>query len=200
MTGQSDNAGTAAAHVATLQRLPPEVTQATSLFSDGELLPAENIIRAYLLKHGSDIEAMRLLARIGIERDVLDDAELLLDAVLQLAPGYQAARYDFALVLAERHKYAAARQELEALLKVEPTNRQYRTLYARTCVGLGELRGAPRRCAGGSRSTSVGCPFTQNAGPAGGVHRGVPGHCGDPAEFWRRLVEPGESEDLPLHR
>ena len=138
MTGQSDNAGMAAAHVATLQRLPPEVTHATSLFCDGELLPAENIIRAYLLKHGNHIEAMRLLARIGIERDVLDDAELLLDAVLQLAPGYQAARYDFALVLAERHKYAPARRELEALLKVEPTNRQYKTLYARTCVGLGE--------------------------------------------------------------
>jgi tetratricopeptide (TPR) repeat protein len=138
MTGQSDNAGMAAAHVVTLQRLPPEVTHATSLFCDGELLPAENIIRAYLLKHGNHIEAMRLLARIGIERDVLDDAELLLDAVLQLAPGYQAARYDFALVLAERHKYAPARRELEALLKVEPANRQYKTLYARTCVGLGE--------------------------------------------------------------
>ena len=30
MTGQSDNAGMAASHVATLQRLPPEVVQATS--------------------------------------------------------------------------------------------------------------------------------------------------------------------------
>jgi tetratricopeptide (TPR) repeat protein len=138
MTGQSDNAGMAAAHVATLQRLPPEVVQATSAFSDGDLLPAENIVRAYLLKHGNHIEAMRLLARIGIERDVLDDAELLLDAVLQLAPGYQAARYDFACVLAERHKHAAARRELEALLKLEPHNKQYKTLYATTCVGLGE--------------------------------------------------------------
>jgi tetratricopeptide (TPR) repeat protein len=138
MTGQSDNAGMAASHVATLQRLPPEVVQATSLFSDGDLLPAENLIRAYLLKHGNHIEAMRLLARIGIERDVLDDAELLLDAVLQLAPGYQAARYDFARVLAERHKHAAARKELEALLQLEPHNKQYKTLYATTCVGLGE--------------------------------------------------------------
>jgi tetratricopeptide (TPR) repeat protein len=138
MTGQTGNAGMAAAHVATLQRLPPEVMHATSLFSDGDLLPAENMVRAYLLKHGNHIEAMRLLARIGIERDVLDDAELLLDAVLQLAPDYQAARYDFACVLAERHKYAQARTELEALLQLEPNNRQYKTLYATTCVGLGE--------------------------------------------------------------
>ena len=43
---------------------------------DGELAEAEQIIRAFLLKHGHHIEAMRLLARIGIERDVLDDAQL----------------------------------------------------------------------------------------------------------------------------
>jgi hypothetical protein len=33
---------------------------ATALFSDGDLTPAEQIVRAYLLKHGDHIEAMRL--------------------------------------------------------------------------------------------------------------------------------------------
>jgi tetratricopeptide (TPR) repeat protein len=138
MTGQTEDAAMAAAHVATLKRLPPEVVSATSFFSDGELLPAENIVRAYLLKHGNHIEAMRLLARIGIEREVLDDAELLLEAVLQLEPDYHAARHDYARALVERHKYQRAREELETLLKIEPQNRHYRTLYATTCVGLGE--------------------------------------------------------------
>jgi tetratricopeptide (TPR) repeat protein len=81
---------------------------------------------------------MRLLARIGIERDVLDDAELLLDAVLQLAPDYRAARYDFASVLVKRHQYLKAREELEKLLQLEPDNRQFKTLYATASVGLGE--------------------------------------------------------------
>ncbi|HWS61123.1 MAG TPA: sulfotransferase [Steroidobacteraceae bacterium] len=138
MTGQTEDATMAAAHVATLKDLPPEVVSATSFFSDGELLPAENIIRAYLLKHGNHIEAMRLLARIGIEREVLDDAELLLEAVLQLEPDYHAARHDYARALVERHKYQRAREELEKLLKIEPQNRHYRTLYATTYVGLGE--------------------------------------------------------------
>ena len=138
MTGDTQNAGTAAAHVTTLKRLPPEVVHATSLFSDGDLLPAENIVRAYLLKHGNHVEAMRLLARIGIERGVLDDAELLLDAVLELAPDYRAARFDFATVLVERHQYLRARQEIENLLQLEPDNRQYKTLYATASVGLGE--------------------------------------------------------------
>ncbi|WP_233172098.1 tetratricopeptide repeat protein, partial [Dyella sp. ASV21] len=56
MTGDATHASTAAAHVATLRRLAPEVVQATSLFSDGELAAAENIIRPYLLRVGHDIE------------------------------------------------------------------------------------------------------------------------------------------------
>jgi len=138
MTGNAENAAMAAAHVATLKELPPEVVQATGLFSDGDLVPAEGIIRAYLLKHGDHVEAMRLLGRIAFKRDVLDDAELLFAAVLEHAPDYQAARLDYAQVLLERHKYLQAREQLDQLLAIEPANRQYRTLYATTCVGLGE--------------------------------------------------------------
>jgi tetratricopeptide (TPR) repeat protein len=138
MTRNTENAGMAAAHVATLKRLPPEVVQATGLFSDGDLVPAEGIIRAFLLKHGDHVEAMRLLGRIAFKRDVLDDAELLFASVLELAPDYQAARHDYALVLLERHRHLQARLQLDKLLEIEPANRQYRTLYATTCVGLGE--------------------------------------------------------------
>jgi tetratricopeptide (TPR) repeat protein len=138
LIGDAENAATAAAHVATLKRLPPDIVLATGLFSDGELTPAENITRAYLLKHGNEVEAMRLLARIGMARDVLDDAELLLEAVLTLAPEYRAARHDYAQVLTERHKYERAKTELETLMALEPENRNFRTLYATACVGLGE--------------------------------------------------------------
>ncbi len=155
MTGQTENERMAAGHLAALKRIAPEVVHATDLFSDGELTLAENVVRAYLLKRGNDVEAMRLLARIGLKRDVLDDAELLLEAVLELAPEYRAARHDYALVLLQRHKYLRAREELEKLLRLEPGNKEYRTLYANTCVGLGEheralplyrelLAGAPR--------------------------------------------------------
>jgi tetratricopeptide (TPR) repeat protein len=138
MTGDATNAATAASHVATLKRLAPEVVRATSHFSDGEFDPAEQVIRAYLLKTGNDIEAMRLLARIGLARDVLDDAETLLEAVLKLAPDYRAARYDYACVLLERHLYKRACEEAEKLLALEPDHLDYRALYASASVGLGE--------------------------------------------------------------
>ena len=138
MTGQAENAGTAAAHVATLAKLPSEIVTATGMFSDGEFVPAEAIVRAYLLEHGNHVEAMRLLARIGLEHEVLDDAETLLEAVLALAPDYQAARYDYSMALLRRHKHVQAIAELEKLLELDPSNRVYRTTYATAKVGLGD--------------------------------------------------------------
>ncbi|HVH84328.1 MAG TPA: tetratricopeptide repeat protein, partial [Steroidobacteraceae bacterium] len=138
MTGQDTQAAQAAAHLAALKKLPPEVVTATALFADGELGAAEHLIRAFLLQHGHHVEAMRLLARLGIEREVLDDAQLLLEGVLELAPDYQAARADYVRVLTERHLYAQAQEQAEKLLAADPANRNYRTIHALTCVGLGQ--------------------------------------------------------------
>jgi tetratricopeptide (TPR) repeat protein len=138
LTGDADNERLAAGHVTALARLAPEVIAATGHFSDGDLGLAESMIRAYLLAHEHDVEGMRLLARIGVARDVLDDAETLLASVLALAPDYSAARHDYANVLIKRHKDAAAKAELERLLAADPANRAFRTTYAAACVGIGD--------------------------------------------------------------
>jgi tetratricopeptide (TPR) repeat protein len=138
ITNQAQSAANADSHVAKLAELPPQIVSATGMLEEGELLPAEKIVREYLLKHGNDVEAMRLLAKIGLELNVLDDAELLLENVLLLAPDYTAARYDYARVLLERHKHALARAELDKLLQMEPGNRAYCMSYAAACAGLGE--------------------------------------------------------------
>jgi tetratricopeptide (TPR) repeat protein len=138
MAGQYREAAQAAEHVGALRQLPSEVVTATALFSDGELAPAEQLIRAYLRRHHDHIEAMRLLARIGMEREVLDDAQLLLERVLELAPDYRLARFEYAQVLARRHLHLEARGQVAQLLALEPANRNYRTLHALTLVGLGQ--------------------------------------------------------------
>ena len=138
MKGELDNAAMAADHVATLKGLPTDVLRATSLFSDGELAPAEQIIRAFLLRHGDHPEAMRLLARIGMAREVLDDAEVLLEAVLVLAPTHLSARYDYAQTLVQRHKHRQAVAQIELLLEADPRNLDYRSLAATAAVGLGD--------------------------------------------------------------
>ena len=138
MTGDVRNAEAAAERFSTLKRLPPEVVRAGSLFSDGDLSAAENILRAYLLKSGDGVEALRLLARIQHQRGVLDDAELLLEAALKLVPNYLAGRLDYVRVLIDRQKYPQAREEIGALLRLEPGNRDYLSLYAAACAGLGD--------------------------------------------------------------
>jgi tetratricopeptide (TPR) repeat protein len=138
MTADTRNAATAAEHVAKLKQLPPEVVQSTALYSDGDLILAENTIRPFLLHHVDNVDGMRILAKIAIARQIYDDAETLLEAALKLAPHFRVARYDYALVLIERHRFAQAVRELDIFLESEPDNRQGRTLKATALVGLGE--------------------------------------------------------------
>jgi tetratricopeptide (TPR) repeat protein len=138
MTGQADQAAMAANQLAALRQVPPEVVTAAALFADRDLDAAEQLVRAYLMRHGDQVEAMRLLAGIGIERKVYDDAEILLAAVLERDPGNRLARREYAGVLAELNRHVEARVLLEQLLQEEPDNRDYRALYAYTFVGVGE--------------------------------------------------------------
>ena len=137
MTGDGANAALASRHVAILARLPREVVTASSLFYDDDLEAAEAIVRRFLLQHGDHPEAMRLLARIGLAHDVLDDAETLLAGVLALEPDYRLARYEYAQTLIKRQKFELARPEVERLLALDPTHVDYRILQATLEVGVG---------------------------------------------------------------
>jgi tetratricopeptide (TPR) repeat protein len=137
-SGQLADAETAAAHVAKLASLPQPIVTASSMFADGEIHEAERVVRQFLQTHGNHVEGMRLLAQIGMKLEVLDDAELLLEGVLVLAPDYDLARFDLVNVLLRLHKHARALGEICTLLKLDPQNRAYRICYANACVGLGK--------------------------------------------------------------
>jgi tetratricopeptide (TPR) repeat protein len=142
--GQKREAAAAAEQAAQLERLPAPVLSASGMLAEGDVYGAERILRQFLLKHGNHLEAMRLLAQIGVQLDVLDDAEFLLESVLTFDPGYHIARYDYAVVLGKRHKHAAALEEARKLLKIDPRHRAFRTVYATACVGLGHHEEALR--------------------------------------------------------
>jgi tetratricopeptide (TPR) repeat protein len=142
MTGRQADARKAASEMENLAKLPPEIVTAFSMFADDEIEDAEQLLRRYLLTHGNHVEGMRLLAQIGVKMDVYDDAEVLLESALALAPDYDALRYDYALVLLRRHKHVRAREELEKLLRKDPDNRDYRTTHATICTGFGDYEKA----------------------------------------------------------
>ena len=136
--GNERNAAAAAEQILALKRLAPEVVRAGSLFSDGELSVAENILREYLPRSRDDAEALRMLARIDFLCNELEEAESLLENALRLEPEYVAARLDFVRVLLARRKYLHARREAEVLLNKEPGNRVYLSLCAAAHGGLGD--------------------------------------------------------------
>jgi len=142
MTGREDKARYASEQSRKLAGLPPPIVTAYSMFADGEIAQSEELVRRYLLEHGDHIEGMRLLAQIGVRLDILDDAELLLQSVLERVPDYHAARYEYAVVLMLRHKHVEAQQQMEQLLRLDPGNRFYRTTYATICAGLGDFERA----------------------------------------------------------
>src|SRR6266403_2793842 len=135
--GMSAQAESAAQQAAYLAKMPRPVVTAAGMFAEGNVDGAERLVRQFLRTHNDDVEAMRLLAQIGVKLEILDDAEFLLESVLVFAPDYRAARYEYASVLVQRHKYLQAIEETNKLLPLEPHNPAYRTLYANACGGLG---------------------------------------------------------------
>lgn len=122
-----------------LTAAPPQLLAGSNLLNEGELDAAENLVRGYLQRHGAHIEGMRLLAQIGMKRDVLDDAELLLEKIIELAPDYHDARYELGGALLGRRRNLPALFHAELLLRVDPHKREWLLLYAKACDGLGEF-------------------------------------------------------------
>jgi thioredoxin-like negative regulator of GroEL len=120
-----------------LADLPLPLAQASYLLNEGEIEPAESLITGYLQQHGAHVDGMRLLAQIAIKLAVLDDAEILLENVLERRPDYTEARFEYASVLAQRRSYVPALQEIRQLLARQPDNPFYLKLYASICDGLG---------------------------------------------------------------
>lgn len=141
--GREAEAANADAQAKDLAALPPAIVTAFNMYADGEIFDAEQTVRQYLLAHGDHVEGMRLLAKIGLDLDVTDDAEVLLARVLELAPQHREARYEYAIVLLKRHKHVRAREEMEKLLALDPDNRMYRTTHATVCIGFGTIKPCP---------------------------------------------------------
>lgn len=116
----------------------PELIEAASHLLAGAFGKAEPLCRAVLKRDPLNVNAMRLLAEIGMEVGRLEDAEALLVRALQLAPDFRLARGSYANVLARRGKFEAALTELNALLAAEPDQPGYLILKANTLVRIGD--------------------------------------------------------------
>tara|TARA_B100001173_G_scaffold182351_1_gene157363 strand:+ start:2405 stop:4360 length:1956 start_codon:yes stop_codon:yes gene_type:complete len=91
-----------------LKNLPPELKTVISFTHEGKLSRADRICREYLRDHPHDIEAMRLLANIGRDLNIYEDAEFLLESALLFDPNNAKIKYDYINILTKRQKYGEA--------------------------------------------------------------------------------------------
>jgi tetratricopeptide (TPR) repeat protein len=122
-----------------LSNLPQPLVSVTSFMSEGKYQKAEKLCRDFLQKNPHHIEAMRLLANIGVQFYVLDDAEFLLESCLQLKPDYQLARFDYIRVLHKRQKFQKALEQAQILRKSEPENAHVEILFANESMAVGDF-------------------------------------------------------------
>ena len=122
-----------------LTGLPKPLLQVRDWVNEGRLLPAENLCRQFLKQYPKHVEGMRLLAHIGVQTEVLDDAEILLQHAVQFEPHNLLARYDYIGVLYKRQKYGEAFSQAERLVAADPDNVRHRTVYANQCVAVGKF-------------------------------------------------------------
>lgn len=120
--GRRGDAASARKRASALQALPKALQAANHHLYENRLLKAEEICRAYLQANPRDVEAMRILAEIGVRLGVLEDAEFLLESAVAFAPQHVEARIDYIRVLRRRQKYAKALEEAKQLYTRDPDN------------------------------------------------------------------------------
>ncbi len=125
-----------------LAALPPELLGVRNLMEEGKLSKAEQLCRSFLQKQPKHIEAMRLLADLGVKTHVLDDAEFILESALVFDPSNLLVRFDYMNVLYKRQKFELCMEQAQILLDAEPSNNKYRFSYANQCVAVGRFEEA----------------------------------------------------------
>jgi tetratricopeptide (TPR) repeat protein len=122
----------------------PRLLEPASALVRNDLPLAEARLRAHLKAYPTDVAALRMLAEVAGRLTRYQDSQQLLERCLELAPGFDAARHNYALVLNRQGKAELALPHVERLLAKEPRNPGYRNLHAAVLANLGDYLGSIR--------------------------------------------------------
>lgn len=129
-------------HLDRLSSLPPELVSVASLISQNKLHKAELLCRQFLQKHRDHPEAMRLLAELGSKFQILDDAEVLLEACLKSNPDFLHARLDYVEVLHRRQKFHKALEQAKVLVGHDENNPGFQISLGNALQATGDYQAA----------------------------------------------------------
>jgi tetratricopeptide (TPR) repeat protein len=130
---------TAASHA---HRFPDDLVEAALALNDNRLDIAERLLKARLKRQSDDPRALRMLAEVAARIGRLHDSETLLRHALEVAPGFQAARANLAMVLGRAGRPAEALPLLDELFAAEGDALGHLNLKAATLGRLGDFEEA----------------------------------------------------------
>ena len=121
-----------------LKNLPSALMAATNFIYENKTVKAESLVRGFLAKNPHHIEAMRLLAEIGMRFGVFDEADFLLESAVEFSPDDIQLRLDYIQILRKRQKFAAALEQAKALYARDPKNALFQSHLAIESMQTGD--------------------------------------------------------------
>lgn len=125
-----------------LMQLPTEIRGAQDLMYEGKLGVADTVCRRFLQEHKHNVDAMLLLAEVGIKLKLYHEAEFILESCVAIHPTHGAARAEFVQLLSKLGKFSQAKVQADILLNEYPNSHQYLAAKASAMVGIGEVEEA----------------------------------------------------------
>ena len=122
----------------------PRLLEPALALAEGHIAVAEPLLRNHLKQFPTDVAAIRMLAEIATRIGRYGDAENLLTRCLELAPGFKAARHNFAVILHRNNKPVESLAQVDQLLAAEPRSPSFRNLRAVVLARIGDYEGAIR--------------------------------------------------------
>lgn len=126
----------------------PHLLPIGAALREKRLADAEKLLRRRLGTHPTDVVALCMLADVLEQGGVMEEAYTLLERCLELAPCYERARHNHAVMLLRQNKAEEALRECERMLADDPGNRDGRKLRAAILVRLLDYEEAIKMCEG----------------------------------------------------
>ena len=120
----------------------PRLQQPIAALREKRFSEANMMLRQHLQVDPTDVVAIQMLAAVGLRMDQYEDAGMLLERCLELAPNYAAAHHDYALVMDHKMRRTEALKEIDLALAAEPDNPNYRMSKATILDRIGEYDAA----------------------------------------------------------
>ena len=139
LTAAGDTEGADAAYAQQIRysAKDPRLVQAAIALHDNDIPQAEALLRQHLKQHPTDVAAIRMFAEVAARLERYQDSQNLLERCLELAPGFAAARRNYATVLHRQYKDEQALEQVDRLMAIDAQDPTYLNLKAAILGALG---------------------------------------------------------------